>query len=219
MLTRSLLLGATASLALALSAHADNGNYQGWYAGLEGGAAWVQDADLVEHLTGGTRFHGTIDLDTGWAVLATVGLEYDRWRFEGELGYRRNDINSITFHTGFSSANINDFDQLTLMGNMLYDVPLGRDLSLSLGAGVGVDRLSFDWPGFGAHGIKDSDWQFAWQLIAGLSYAFDDTYEGFVNYRFLQTEGPSFEDHGVREDFDNVDTHTASIGLRYHFGS
>lgn len=219
--TKAVLLGAAAALALGANANAAQ---NGWYVGLEGGASFAEDLSGTETCPGCfSAFQLSAPTETGWAVLATVGFEWDRWRFEGEAGYRRNDIEQISF-AGFPtiSTNIDDLSQLTLMANVLYDISLGKRFSLSIGAGAGADRISLDWPGFNSGGgWSDDDWVFAWQGIAGLNYAMSPDCDVFVDYRYLNADGPEFHTlavvpYSMRPD--DVVTHTASLGLRYHFG-
>lgn len=212
---RSVLLGTTAFL-LALPASAGQ---NGLYVGLEGGASFVQTMDGFEINNGFTTFFERIELDTGWAVLATVGYEWDNWRVEGEVGYRRNDMESIRFDTGFVSTDVDDLSQLTLMANLIYDIALMPNMSLSLGAGAGLDRLTFDWPGFGQPGgVEGDDWSLAYQGIVGLGYAFDPSCEAFVNYRYLSADQLDFTDRNNRQHFEDIGTHTVSAGVRYSFG-
>ncbi|MBI1212733.1 MAG: outer membrane beta-barrel protein [Alphaproteobacteria bacterium] len=220
--TKATLLAAAAAISLGASANAAS---NGWYAGLEGGGAWLDDLGGRETCTAclPTRFHFDISTDAGWAILGTVGYEWDQWRLEGEIGYRRNDMNHISFRTiGSSTSPLGDLGQFTLMANMLYDVPLGDRFSLALGAGVGFDRISFDWPIFGANGWSDDEWKFAWQGIAGLNYSLGPNCDIFVNYRYLSADGPDFRKTTAifyALHFDDINTHTASAGLRWHFGT
>jgi OOP family OmpA-OmpF porin len=214
---KSTLLGAAAALTLAANAHAAP---NGWYAGLEGGATLLNDNKGREAITNGAATiieHPNISFDNGWAVLATVGFEWGQWRFEGEAGYRHNDINRIQL-TSAIAGGWDDVSQLTLMANMLYDIPLGDRFSLSLGAGVGVDRVEFKWPGIG---LSDDDWRLAWQGIAGLNYAISPNVELFVDYRYLNTDGPHFSTTFgpwiYHPTFEDMETQTASAGLRWHF--
>jgi opacity protein-like surface antigen len=214
---KAILLGSAAALAAMSSAHAAQ---NGFYAGVEGGVSWVQGVHVFETRNAGlTTFQDHISFNTGWAVLATAGYEWDHWRMEAEAGYRQNDMDVISFNTGFVSSDIDNFSEFTLMANLIYDIPLTQRLSFSVGGGVGADRTSFDWPGFGANGLKDDQWRFAWQLIAGANYSLSSDSEVFVDYRFLGVNGPEYSQGNYRFDFDNLDKHLVTLGLRYHFGA
>lgn len=211
---RSVFLGATA-LALVAPVHAGQ---NGFYSAIEGGAGFMPAMDGYETF-GALLFGERVDFETGWAVLATVGYEWGNWRFEGEVGYRSNDMERIVFTTGGSSTDVDDLSQLTLMANLLYDIALQPNLTLSIGGGGGLDRLSFNWPGFSQPGgVQGDDWAIAYQGIVGLSYAIDGPLEVFANYRYLYANEFDFEDGINRQHFDHVQTHTVSAGLRYSFG-
>jgi opacity protein-like surface antigen len=66
--------------------------------------------------------------------------------------------------------------------------------------------------------LKDDQWRFAWQLIAGANYSLSSDSELFVDYRFLGVNGPEYSQGNYRFDFDNLDKHLVTLGLRYHFG-
>lgn len=81
MKTRTLFLGAVASIALAGTANA--GHFKGWYIGVEAGANWIEDADaniLIDLGTelGTTTTNAELEFETGWAALATVGYARSR---------------------------------------------------------------------------------------------------------------------------------------------
>ena len=141
MTTRSILLSATAALALCGTAQA--GHHNGWYIGIEGGANWIDDTDAVVTAdpagpTLPTIATATFEADTGWAVLGTVGYAFaNNWRLEAELGYRDNE----------TSAGTDSDSEWSLMVNALYDINLTPKLDLSLGAGVGYDVAKLDLGG------------------------------------------------------------------------
>jgi outer membrane protein OmpA-like peptidoglycan-associated protein len=215
---RSLLLGAAASLALGSAANATTIN--GWYVSLEGGANWIEDWDH-------TFFPGvtpaSASFETGWAVLASVGYGWNNWRLEFEAGYRDNDGDGGTWNLApFGASTFNyDMSEVSLMLNVLYDIPLTERMSLSLGAGAGADFVDVDLNYFGLP-ASDDDWVFAYQAIAGLNYAIGRQTDLFVNYRYFRATEPDFNFVpviGQTVSGDDLVKHTATIGLRYHFGA
>src|SRR5262245_38285052 len=154
MRTKTLLLGTAAVLVLAAQP-ATGGQFNGRYTGIDGGASWVDDFDQTllttwvafpPTFTAGAdgTFFGTArnrsDFDTGWAVLATVGYGFGGgFRGEFEVGYRDNDGDGnlsfatptplLTPFTGFTIVTAPytvDLQQVTLMANVLYDIPFGE---------------------------------------------------------------------------------------------
>lgn len=219
MTTRTLLLGAVASLAFAATAGAYERN--GWYVGLEGGGSWIDEivGDRAFDLAPPGGFvdvdPGVVSLETGWAAFATVGYGFgNRFRLELEGGYRSNDIDP-------SAAG--DLTEWTAMVNVLYDLPLTQRLGLSLGVGAGGDYANFKAV---PDAFEEGEWQFAYQGIAGLSYALTGRLDVFANYRYLRVNSPEFT--GVANvgglgiatyTFDDFEKHAATLGLRYHFGA
>jgi outer membrane protein OmpA-like peptidoglycan-associated protein len=223
MMTRSLLLGAAASLALGSTniALAD-----GWYIGLEGGANWIDDWDHTYFTTNGAgtvtdSSLATAGFDTGWAVLATVGYGFGGgWRVEVEGGYRDNDADSFAISGVPVTATSVDLAEATMMLNVLYDIPLTGNVSLSLGAGAGADYGMLDLRGVSGN-FDDDRWSFAYQGIAGLNYALGQHTSLFVNYRYLRVTEPDFDFRPAFEVYvagDEISKHTATVGLRYSFG-
>jgi len=217
MKTRALLLGAAASVALAAAANA--ATYNGWYVGLEGGANWIEDADWIFDVGA----PATTSFDTGWAALGTVGYQWRSWRLELELGYRANELDTFQFPPGPSFAANGEFNEYTAMLNVLYDFGLTERLGLFVGAGAGGDFIEYEDNNSG-HGvvIHDDDWVFAWQAIAGLNYHLTGRTDLFVAYRYFNADDPFFSTvaaGGHSDSYDEIVKHTATIGLRYHFGA
>jgi len=217
---RTILLG-SAAIALATStavAPTQAAHFHGWYVGLEGGANWVEDWDFssqsiaVPH----THFDNT-SFDTGWAVLATVGYAFDNWRLELEGGYRQNGVDKISDPASRTYGG-GDSREITIMANVHYDIPLTSKLMFSIGAGAGADKFSFDPDTATGPGEVD-DWSFAYQGIAGLSYAIGHRTDLTLNYRYLHVEAPEFDvgpifGHPVFSG-DDITKHTVTIGLRF----
>src|SRR3954463_10057393 len=85
MTLKKILLGTALAAAFAGTADAAASN-RGWYVGVEAGANWVQDVD--DHFTIANNPVTTlnVDVDTGWAAIATVGYAFweSNWRLELE---------------------------------------------------------------------------------------------------------------------------------------
>jgi OmpA-OmpF porin, OOP family len=218
MKSKLVLLGTVAALSVVAASQSEARNNQGWYVGIEGGANWVDDNDgFVAFSSGLFTVPDSISFDTGWSVLATVGYGFDQhWRLELEGGYRSNDVDLITAASGFYTSSSGDLTQISLMANVLFDVPLTDRLDFTVGAGAGAVYAEFDGPF--ASG-DDSDVNFAYQGIAGLSYAITDRLDLTLTYRYLHVNDPEFTVSrpftSDRYTFDDVENHTVSIGLRY----
>ncbi len=216
---RSLLLGAAAAMSFAGVAQAEH--FHGWYVGLEGGANWVADNNVTfigtfptTPFSASTR--ANMSFDTGWAVLATVGYGFGQhWRIEGEAGYRSNKIASAVTPSGSPIVSDGDLREMTLMANILYDIPITSRFMFTLGVGAGADYANLETSG----PFEDKDWFFAYQGEAGFSYALTSRTDLMLNYRYLRVVDPSFHDTigpvNATIAMDDIQKHTVTLGLRY----
>ncbi len=223
-LQTTLLAGAAT---LALVSNASAGELRGSYAAIEGGAGWVgserffQATAVTNVITASATYDA--DFDTGWAIFGTLGYAFsNNFRAELEVGYRRNEIEGLREIGPVPGALSPDGDlsEFTVMANLLYDIPLGQRLTLTVGAGVGVDQADLD---VGVLGFNDDEWVFAYQGIAGLSYAIGDQTQLFVNYRYLHADAPEYTAavaaNTVQQTsfLGDLGKHTATLGLRFAF--
>jgi opacity protein-like surface antigen len=198
MKTKTLLLGAVASIAFAGTAHA-----AGWYIGVEAGISSTEDMDAVGTI-GGLPTSGSLPVDSGWALLGTVGHELGpHWRLEGEVGYRSNETDTGGYI---------EISELSLMVNVLYDIPVSPSMDFSLGLGAGYDQTTFE---FGGAEVDDSD--FAWQGILGFDWALGPQTDLTLRYRYFNAGGASLSaGAGIASvDFDDVTKHTLTAGIRF----
>lgn len=193
-----------------------------WYVGIEGGLGGIMDEDarfvgtVPATITLTTASNVDVQFDSGWALLATLGMDVGGgWRMEGEVGYRTNDftIHGAAFG-GFTKTG--SLDEITFMGNYLLDVSLNNSGSLkaTFGFGFGLDYAQMK-TGFG--GLDATEWSFAYQGLAGLAYEIDDKTDLTLNFRHLRVAEPKFEDHVVIDSqvrFDALGKNSLSIGLR-----
>jgi len=215
---KNLLLASALGLSAYAIAMADArthyGQAKGWYVAVEGGVNWVEDANGT--LEGpGPDVPFDAQFDTGWAVFTEVGYRWEsNWRLELEVGYRQNDVDCVSINGG-ACGNIDaDISQFTQMFNLIYDIPLDDNVTLSLGAGLGADSVTVDGPF-----CKDSTWVMAGQLIAGLNIKLTDDIDLFVNYRYFIADDPHVDVAPfVEAGFDDA-KHTVSVGLRFDLES
>lgn len=210
------LLSTAAVFALAGSTQASS--FHGWYAGLEGGGNWLQKPDMMEEFVVPGFFDATypldVSFDNGWALLGTVGYDWGSWRVEGEAGIREADIKPLP---GCFGCWINpSLNQVSLMANAYYDIPLASKLTLSLGAGVGAVQTHFET---GGGFFTDNDWNVAYQAIAGFSYEVCSGVELTLDYRYFRVSEPEYSDadsfRAVWNRYDDFEEHTVSIGVRF----
>lgn len=213
-------LVAGAILSLLMTAPSFAAGTGGWYVSGEGGGVWVNEWDhLRTRITrcGPEITQATASFSTGWAALGAIGYGLHNWRVEAEGGYRSNDLDSYVKHGWTINDASGKLTQATAMLNVIYDVPLSEMISFSLGAGAGGDftstEIDLPWSSF-----SHDQWNFAYQGIAGVNYALSSSLGVFLDYRYMNARGGNFEANPVLLiDGENLQKHTATLGVRYAF--
>ena len=223
--TKVTLLAGAALLAFCLPAEAQQ--LRGTYAAIEAGANWIGDERFFQDsiFTTSTFVYDEYrgDFDRGWALFGSIGYAFEnRIRVELELGYRDNEFKQLYGSSSSELPSDGGLSEFSIMANLLYDIPLGKRWSVSLGGGVGMDRanLEVDYLDF-----DESEWRFAYQGIAGINYALGERTQLFLNYRFLHVDAPEFTwfEAGTpaithRTIFlSDVNKQSVSLGLRFAF--
>ncbi|MGK2872029.1 MAG: OmpA family protein [Alphaproteobacteria bacterium] len=187
---------------------------QGPFIGIMGGANFSQDHDLSG---GGLTINRSVDTDTGWAVLPSIGYRYENGlRTELELGYRKNDVDSISGATNGSG----EIKAKSVMLNLVYDVETRGRLSPYIGGGVGIANVRYDNVNpVGVGGITDKDDVFAYQGMAGVTYALTDAMEVAAEYRYFATRDPDLRTSAGVALKGDYDSHAALVGVRWNFGT
>jgi outer membrane protein OmpA-like peptidoglycan-associated protein len=210
MLKNTLLATAMTLSVYVMSTNAEAGHRPTeWYVGLEGGVNLVQDADVVV-LPLASKVEA--EFDTGWSVFLDAGYRWENnWRVELEAGYRANDVDCVSVGTGpCNGGNWGDISQTTVMANVIHDIPLSDDTTLSIGLGIGADFVQANSPF-----SNDEDWVFAGQALLELSHSITERLEIVATYRFLTSDDPDFHLSGLQHaSFDN-ENHTFTLGLRF----
>ncbi len=209
---------AAAALGLGLLSYASAGLAapKGPFVGIMGGANFSDDQDISG---AGAGINRSVDTDTGWAVMPTIGYRYGNGiRTEFELGYRTNDVDSVSGATNGSG----ELTAKSAMLNLLYDIDTGSRLSPYLGGGIGYAQIDYDNVrpvGVGLNRLDDEDNVFAYQGMAGLSYWLNDAVEVAAEYRYFATQDPDMRTSAGVSVEGEYDSHAALIGLRWNFGA
>ena len=230
------LLAAVAAAAIASPALAQS---TGPYVGLEGGVLFPSrthvDAtvDYDDPTVPDTTFNNVFSVKskTGYDLDAIAGYNLGMFRIEGELGYKRANLDSLHLNPDFVTAyetatgvtlGDSDFDLndhvtvLSGMVNGLVNVNAGG-VNLYGGGGVGRARVKL-------LGDKDNAW--AWQLIAGASMPITSNLDLGVKYRYFRTGNLNFNDSATLTDAgvafassDHFSSHSLLASLVYNFGA
>jgi OmpA-OmpF porin, OOP family len=199
------VLLASAFAVAALSATAQAADRHGWYFGLEGGIVKASDNNGA--------FGDKVEYESGFAGLGEIGFAFNgHWRGELELGMRRNETDKVDG----VSVDQGDLRNYTAMINAIWDAPISNKWALSLGAGVGMDRVYQN-----LDGDHLTDTVFAAQGIAGLTYQMSTHWDLHLTYRYLWAADPDvgFDTCGNQICGDSIDLrkHTLTIGFRYGY--
>lgn len=190
------------------------------------------------------RWNTSID-DSMFYSLA-LGLDTDFLRYEFEYSQAGFDISS---HQGVTaggialgaidagvliSGNVGDLgtsvanlvasdngevDTATYMVNAFYDFDLGMPLTPYVGIGLGNTTFDVRYNPGGVEVIDDESNEFAWQVMAGASYALNDAATIYASWRYRDGEEPTVPSTllPARFSLGNDGTHTLDVGIRYAF--
>jgi opacity protein-like surface antigen len=173
---------------------------QGWYIGLGLAPAWL---DTEFKYPDASRL--SPDVDTSLMVNGAVGYKWQGWRFEAEPYWTEADtskskvsggltVNPLMTVTNSNEALIDgNIRAQGVLFNAAYDLPLDNNFAFTFGGGVGWANVS---PSMstrsGSSLIHDGQSAFAWQFLAGFTYAVNPNFEFQVDYRYT---GISDTDH------------------------
>jgi OmpA-OmpF porin, OOP family len=178
-MNKSAFLIAAALLSLPTAAHAQSGwfdstnpTYPGFYIGAQGGLNWLLN-------------NQSYVMDTGWAAGGKVGYDFVGPRFELEGMYHSNNGSAVViFPTGYANVR-GRIDQLSVMGNVLYDFFPGATLTPYIGAGAGVAFVDAN-----IQGCSLCLTMFAYQGILGFGYNATPAMRISVEGRYYGTTNP-----------------------------
>jgi len=208
--TALLTAGLIAGVGTAASAQTN-----GWYAGAEAGLNIVPQ---IRFNALANTWHET--QDPGYALAGQVGYGFGQVRLEGEVGWRSNGLDKFSNALGSSSGGGN-IDAASFFGNFYYDVNTGTRFTPYLGVGAGsVDVMADNIRGNGVAVTNGSQFVFAYQGIAGLSYAVNDTLSIKGDYRYVRTQkaGLSLDsDYGIGNGRGIYASHAVMLGFTMKF--
>ncbi len=207
------MTAATIALLAPFGAQAAGPLSEGWYVGAEAMMSHQTDSDSE---VGGVT--NSIEFTTGWGVGGSAGYAWGNGiRTEGEIAYRRSNVDDVT-GTGSGPFNNGELNNISFMGNALYDFDTGTPFTPYLGAGIGgsivhADEIST----VNTRTLDGEKLAFAYQGIAGVSAALDDNWSASVDYRYFRTTDADIKTNvGDKASTGNA-SHNIVFGLRYLF--
>lgn len=137
----------------------------------------------------------------------------DNIRLEGELSYRKLNIEGVNI-SGLGGADTDgDFKSWTGLLNVYYDFNTHSKFIPYLSGGIGLSRVAGSVAGIGAApSFAEEEYGFTWQAGAGLKYRASDKTSYTLGYRYMDT--PGLEMGGVDVDHGG---HEFRIGVQYNF--
>ena len=226
---RKYLLAAAALAAVSTPALARDGSP---YVGIEGGVVFA-DEGFFDVDVDGTEFESGLNFDYKLGLDGDIiaGYDFGMFRLEGELGYKRLNIENVDANGAVLGAigtaigvpvteDDIDFDDkataVSAMANLLLDFGGNGGFGAYVGGGLGLARVKmFD--------DRDSNW--AWQGIAGVRAAIAPQVDLGLKYRYFNSRkldfGESFDD-GTGDPFDlgvngRLKTHSLLASLIFNF--
>lgn len=197
-------------LLLLLFAYVPSSTAQLFYASTRGGGTVLGDTDFDAV---------AIEFEPGAAALGALGIYVESGRMEAEVGYRRNNIDKISYRrkgSTFDPGGI--FSVWSFMVNSIADYETGSDFLPYLGVGAGAARISLEEDlSLGVAIDKAEDWVFAYHGMLGFGYPLMKRLTLDFEYRYFAILKPEFAVAGGEAiEFDYA-THNAMLGLRYAF--
>jgi opacity protein-like surface antigen len=123
--------------------------------------------------------------------------------FQIDIGYIRNDVDTITGGGGSGSEPDIEYTQVPLLFNWIWSPTNQPDVRPYLGAGIGVIRGEYDSNAFLR---SDAKWAVAGQIRAGFKVDLSTTSSFSFGYQFT-----------LAQYSDNIDNHTIGIGIQFRF--
>ncbi len=169
-------------------------------------AVFLNDSDVDDGVD-----TGQLNFEAGLGLLGAVGVTItDNTRIEVELGYRSNDIESVTVD-GLGTVPIDgDVNSTSVMGNVYYDFKNNNGFIPFVGVGIGFTELEAD---IATQNIgREEDTVLAYQAILGGGFVATDNVTIDLQYRYFATENPDFS--GLEAEYRS---HDLMLGFRYSF--
>lgn len=206
------IMGWSASISLAAA---------GPYLTLQGGATWLEDADIDYDGVPSSLLSVEAEFDTGFNLGVAAGYDYGQARLEAEIAYRQNDIDKFKGQVlgfGFEDSADGDVSATSLMVNAYWDIPTGSPITPYIGGGLGFANVSFnEVEDEGEDLVDDDDNVLAYQAAAGIAFDINPNLTLDLGYRYFATDDPELEDDFGDEFETEYDSHNVSLGLRFLF--
>jgi len=159
----------------------------GLYSSAFGGAAFLPgNVDVTSNNVNLTQSA----YDAGFDVGGALGYKSAFWRYEAEVTYIHAQMKKIAVNNIVSNANSNAYNQdVTAMINLAYDLPYNPSYLIQpyIGAGMGYAWVQTNFTTPNQFSFNATNYAFAYQGTAGLTFHFSENYSLYAGYRYLGT--------------------------------
>jgi opacity protein-like surface antigen len=153
----------------------------------------LSDSDLTDSTVPGITVN--TEFDTGLALGAALGYDFNRFRVEGEISYQKNDVDKIGA-PGVSLNATGESVALSFLINGYYDFINNSAFTPYISVGLGFAQVEFndlDISGLGFPSSTDEDTVFAYQVGIGVGYALTQKITIDVKYRYFGAEDSEYD--------------------------
>ena len=198
-----------------------------WYVSGGAGLSMLADSEITD-TEGAEQRRGKISHENGFAMTGAIGKTFGDFRLEGELSYRKNDLDTLTFTSATidgqtravsqSGKLTGDLASLAFMGNAYYDLNNNSAWTPFVIAGVGMAHhtLNIDSLSGEAQNYDESDTVFAYQIGAGVGYSVTEKDKVTLQYRLLGSADATF-DNGTDKIEGDYMNHSIMVGFTHSF--
>ncbi len=174
------------------------------------------------------------DLKGAFSAGAGVGYqmtEHFRADFTADYWFKSRFTGSTSCDDDCESTDTSKMSALLLLANAYVDLGTWHGVTPYLGAGIGGARVKWDdltneIDGFDQDHGGNTNWRFAYALMAGASYCLTDKLSLDGGYRFSRIHGGRMFDYNGEGDVigagpgddKGFNTHEVRAGLRYQLG-
>ena len=156
------------------------------------GLSSFSDTTVKNHTTQVQQ--GTLKTDSGLALLGAVGVKFDCWRAEAEVGYQRGNVKEMT-NNSITTAMSGNISVTSLLANGYYDLSTGG-INPYLTAGIGLASVGANsvGPASNPGNSSESHSVLGYQFGAGIVIPLSKSIDLDVRYRYLGTGNVTNDD-------------------------
>ena len=219
--TRTAATIATLGLMLAANVAGARENYSKWYATAQVGLGSLSSSSL-SYSDGISSETTSANFEESFAGGGTLGYRIGNgWSVEGEIQYRRNDLEAVDVPT-LGSFSGGDFASLGIAVNALYNFDIGESGKLSGYVGPGFvyfEEIDIDFDQAGEQELSFETDDTAFQIKFGGRYQFSDRWfmdagATWLTADSVRLELPADSAQTISSDYDHW-TLRIGAGLRF----